>query len=171
MRTTLDQWARRAGLAAGLIASVVAVAGWRTPPHHGALGLELAVTVQPSAQLELAPAGRVLTGSAMKPGDAASGRLAARNITGVPLNLRVRALPSIADLDQTLLVHVDAGGRTLYDGPLGGLRNASQGSVRLASGSTAALHVTAALPGTAGDAWRGRIEKVVLEPVATPVAR
>jgi hypothetical protein len=162
MKQMLIRWARQAGLAAGLIASVVAVAGWRTPPAGGALGLELAMTFQPSAQLELSPAGRVLTGSAMKPGDAVSGALRARNLTGVTLPLHVRALPSIPDLDRSLVIHVDADGRPLYDGPLGGLRNRSAATLRLASGATTTLHVSATLPAGA-TGWQGRIEKVELE--------
>jgi hypothetical protein len=161
MKHMLIQWARQAGFAAGLIAFLVAAAGWRVAPSGGELGLELAVTFQPSAQLQLSPGGRVLTGSAMKPGEAASGELRARNITGVTLPLRVVALPSIADLDRALVVHVDAGGRSLYDGALGGLRDGSR-PFRLGSGQTATLHVRAGLPqGAAG--WQGRILKVGLE--------
>lgn len=158
MTQLLEKWARRAGLAAGLIASVVAVAGWRTPPAGGSLGLDLAMTYQPDASLEIGPAGRVLSATAMKPGEAVSGSLTARNITGVTLPLHVRALPSIADLNRSLVVHVDAGGRALYDGPLGDVR----GSLKLRSGATTSLHVTATLPqGATG--WQGRIENVVLE--------
>jgi hypothetical protein len=153
-----EKWARRAGLAAGLIASVVAVAGWRVPPAGGSLGLDLAMTYQPDASLEISPAGRVLSGTAMKPGEEVSGSLSARNITGVTLPLRVRALPSIADLNGSLAIHIDAGGRALYDGPLGGVH----GSLKLRSGETTVLHVTATLPrGATG--WQGRIAKVVLE--------
>src|SRR5690242_15730525 len=156
MTKLLEKWARRAGLAAGLIASVVAVAGWRVPPAGGSLGLDLAMTYQPDASLEVSPAGRVLSGTAMKPGESVSGSLTARNITGVTLPLRVRALPSIADLNGSLIIHIDADGRSLYDGPLGGVR----ASMRLPSGATTALHVTATLPqGASG--WQGRIAKVV----------
>jgi hypothetical protein len=158
VKTLLEKWARQAGLVAGLIASVVAVAGWRTPPAGGSLGLDLAMTYQPDASLEIAPASRVLSGTAMKPGDAVAGSLTARNITGVTLPLRLRARPSIADLNRSLVVHVDADGRALYDGPLGGVN----GSLRLRSGATTTLHVTAALPlGATG--WQGRIAKVVLQ--------
>jgi hypothetical protein len=162
MKTTLTQWARRAGLAAGLIASVVALAGWRTPHGGGSLGLELAMTYQPSAQLELSPPGRVLSGSSMQPGESVAGELRARNLTGVTLPVHVRALPSIADLDRALLVRVEADGRSLYDGPLGGLRTATRRAVRLRSGATTTVRVTAELPiGAAG--WQGRILKVALE--------
>jgi hypothetical protein len=162
MKPVLDRWARRAGLTAGLVASVVAVAGWRTPPAHGELGLDLAMTYQPDPSLEVKPAGRVLSGTAMKPGESVEGQLSARNITGVPLALRVRALPSIADLDRSLVVHLDADGRSIYNGPLGSLRTATAAPVRLASGATSRLHVRAELPGGAGG-WQGRIEKIVLE--------
>jgi hypothetical protein len=158
MTKLLEKWARRAGLAAGLIASVVAVVGWRVPPASGSLGLDLAMTYQPDASLEITPAGRVLSGTAMKPGEAVAGSLTARNITGVTLPLRLRALPSITDLNRSLVIHVDAEGRTVYDGPLG----AVGGSLKLRSGETTVLHVTATLPhGATG--WQGRIAKVVLE--------
>ncbi len=158
MKELLENWARRAGLAAGLIASVVAVAGWRVPPAGGSLGLDLAMTYQPDASLEITPPGRVLSSTAMKPGESVSGTLTARNITGVTLPLRLRALPSIDDLDRSLVVHIDAGGRALYDGPLGNVA----GSTKLRSGATTTLHVTATLPHAATD-WQGRIAKVVLE--------
>jgi hypothetical protein len=162
MKTMFIGWARQAGFAAGLIASVVAVAGWRAPHADGSLGLELAMTFQPNAQFELSPPGRVLTGSSIKPGDAVAGELHARNLTGVTLPVHVRALPSIADLDRSLIVHIDADGRSLYDGPLGGLRRTTTTAVRLPSGKTTTLHVTAALPRGAGG-WQGRIAKVELE--------
>ena len=137
---------------------MVAIAGWRTPPASGSLGLDLAMTYQPDASLEIAPAGRVLSGTAMKPGEAVSGSLTARNITGVTLPLRVRALPSIADLNRSLMIHIGADGHSLYDGPLGGVH----GSLKLRSGATANVHVTATLPRGATN-WQGRIAKVVLE--------
>lgn len=167
----MERWARRIGLATGLIAAAVAVAGWRMPAGHGAPGLELAMTYQPAAQLELSPAGRVLTGSGMRPGASASGDLSVRNITGVTLAVRLRALPSIPDLDRILLVRLEAGGRVLYDGPLGRLRGGKGAPLRLASGARTTVHASARLSAGAGagGGWRGRLLKVVLEPVATPV--
>jgi hypothetical protein len=165
----MERWARRIGLVTGLIAAAVAVSGWRMPAQRAQLGLELAMTYQPAAQLELSPPGRVLTGSGMEPGGSASGDLSVRNITGVTLSVELQALPSIPDLDRTLLVRLDAGGRVLYDGPLGALRAGARAPLRLASGATTTVHVTARLPLGATDGWRGRLLKVVLEPVATPV--
>jgi hypothetical protein len=167
-KPNIERWARRAGAIAGLAAATIAITGWRVPARDGSLGLDLAVAFQPTAQLELTPPGRVLTAAGMKAGDARSGSLSIRNVTGTTLALQVRALPSIHDLDHVLLVHVDSAGRTLYDGPLGGLASASR-SVRIASDQTTGLRFSARLPDGAREGWRGRIDKIVIEPVVTPV--
>ena len=162
-----DRWARRLGLLAGLAIVAIAVAGWRMPAHHGSLGLDLAVEFQPTAQLELSPPGSVLTASGMQAGDQRSGDLTVRNLTGTTLAVRLRALPSIHDLDRVLLVRVTAGAKTLYDGPLGALADGSAALV-LASGHTAPLRFTAQLPAAARNGWRGRIDKIVIEPLVVP---
>ena len=164
----IERWARRLGLLAGLAAVAIAVTGWRVPPRDGSLGLDLAVAFQPTAQLEFSPSGSVLTASGMAAGDERSGKVAVRNVTGTTLAVRVRALPSIHDLDPVLLVRVAAGTTTLYDGPLGGLASRS-GALVLGSGRTADLSFEARLPSGARDGWRGRIDKIVLEPLVTPV--
>src|SRR4051812_32520674 len=105
----IERWARRLGLLAGLAVGAIAVGGWRVPPRDGSLGLDLAVAFQPTAQLELSPSGSVLTASGMQAGDERSGELAVRNVTGTTVAVRVRALPSIHDLDRVLLVHVTGG--------------------------------------------------------------
>jgi hypothetical protein len=160
METMLIHWARRAGLAAGLIASVVAVAGWRMAPAGGSLPLQLSVSAQPSAQLATSASGRIFGMSSMNAGDSVEGELRVRNITGVALPLSLRMRPSIADVDRSLAVRVDAGGRTLYDGPLGGLRHAPSGA-RLASGATATLRLVAHLP-AAASGWQGRVVQAPL---------
>jgi hypothetical protein len=164
----IERWARRLGLLAGLAAAAIAVAGWRVPARDGRLGLDLAVAFQPTAQLELSPSGSVLTASGMEAGDERSGELAMRNLTGTTLAVRVRALPSIHDLDRVLHVRVTGAGTSLYDGTLGGLASRSRALV-IQSGRTASVRFEAHLPADAADGWRGRIDKIVLEPVVTPV--
>ena len=166
----IERWARRLGLLAGLAAVAIAVVGWRVPARDGSLGLDIAVELQPTAQLELNPSGSVLTASGMEAGDERAGQVAVRNLTGTTLALRLRAVASIPDLDHVLLVRVSAGGRTLYDGELGGLAGSS-GALLLDSGHSAPLKFDARLPRGARDGWRGRIDKIVLLPLVTPVGR
>jgi hypothetical protein len=123
---------------------------------------------QPTAQLELTPPGRVLTVAGMEAGDSRSGVVSIRNLNGTTLAVRLRALPSIHDVDRVLHVRMESGGRVLYDGPLGGLATASA-PLRLGSGRTSRLRIVAQLPIGARDGWRGRIDKIVLEPLITPV--
>jgi hypothetical protein len=164
----MERWPRRLGLLAGLAAAAFAVAGWRVPAHDGSLGLDLSVELQPTAQLEVSPSGSVLSAAGMEAGQRRAGAISVRNVTGTTLAVRVRALPSIHDLDRVLLVRVRSGGEMLYDGSLGGLASRS-GALVLRSGRTAGLTFEARLPAAARDGWRGRIDKVVVEPLVTPV--
>ena len=90
--------------------------------------------------------------------------------TGVPLALRLRALPSVRDLDGLLVVRVSAGSRTLYDGSLGGLRAAGTRPLALRGATAQRLHVSASLPAGVRSGFQGRIVDVSLQ-IATQRVR
>ena len=156
-----SRWPRVAGFVAGLAIVAVLVGTWGVPRGDGRLGADVTFVTGPTGELAI-PSGPVLRATAMEPGDRATGIGSVRNQTGRALGVRIRALPSIGDLDRVLEVGIHAGGRVVYAGPLGGLRTWSA-PFRLGSGQRVRLSILASLAGGSGDASRGRIDDVVLQ--------
>jgi hypothetical protein len=157
---------RVSGLLLGAGIALVALASWRMPPAGGRLGADVRILSAPTGELDVSPAGPFLSVTNLEPGSpggGALGELGVRNQTGSRLSVRVRLLPSTADLDALLRVRVSAGGERLLDGTLGGLRTWSAGAFHLSSGERRELHVQAWLPGTVRDGYQGRVEDVGLE--------
>jgi len=157
---------RLSGLALGLVAAGLLVAGWRMPPGSGALGADVAISVAPTGELALAPSGRLLSAAGLVPGTAASvrrGAVAVRNTTGTTLDVSLRALPSTGALDGLLHVAVAANGATLYEGPLAGIRRWSPRAFALRRGETARLAMAVWIPDGRGGAYRGRVDDLTVE--------
>jgi hypothetical protein len=100
--------------------------------------------------------------ASLLPGRELAGKVTLRNQTGVPLALRLRALPSTPHLDALLRVRMNVGAKTLYDGPLSGLRTGSR-TLRLASGQAAPVKLVASLPAGLRSGYQGRIVDVSLQ--------
>ena len=93
--TTTDTWARRLGLAVGLLIALVAVLSWRVDSEGAGLGAELRMTAVPPGELVVEPSSPFLVGRGLQPGgDGATGELRVRNISPRPVEVQVRALPS-----------------------------------------------------------------------------
>jgi hypothetical protein len=92
-----------------------------------------------------------------------SGTVELRNQTGRRLPFRLRALPSGRDADEALSVRVAAGGRVLYDGPLGGLREWTPPELVLEPGGRSTFAMRARLTPPPGVETAGRIVDVMLE--------
>lgn len=157
-----------AGLAflAGLAIAVVLVLGWRVTPGSEALGLELRLIVNSTGEVGVAPAGEIAVGRRLEPRtdrDRVDGRTTVRNQTARAVRLTVRARPSSRDLDDRLVVTVRAGGRRLFQGPLGELRRATRHSLYLAPGRSARLSVSARIPARVTSGYQARIEDLTLE--------
>src|SRR5262249_49813345 len=118
-------WARVAGFAAGVAAVAVLVTGWQVGRGTGTVGADVTFGGAPPGELAIPP-GPFVKGIGLAPGADAQGTVPVRNQTGRTLAISVKVLPSIGDLDGILQVHLSAGGRPVYDGALGGLRDWSR---------------------------------------------
>jgi hypothetical protein len=157
--TSIDTWARRTGLALGLLLALGAVASWRVAAEGPAVGAEARFLAVPPGELTVAPDGAFLTARRLRAGGPpASGRLWLTNITGSPVAVRVRALPSARDLDRPLRVRV--GG--VFAGRLGRLRAWTRPFV-MGKGGRRALDVRVWLPASAGGAAAGAAVDVTVE--------
>ena len=91
------------------------------------------------------------------------GRVTLQSEARVPLDVRVRELPSMADADRSLHVRLSSAGRVVYDGTAGGLRSATKASVRIAPHGAEPLDIRAWLPPDAEGGWTGRSITLPLE--------
>jgi hypothetical protein len=167
---TRHPWTCRLGLVLGAALAAVALYGWQVPRGTGSLGADVSLTVNLTGELDVQPFGRVLAASDMRPGRPESGRetrLAIKNQTARRLELRMRARPSIRDLDGLLGVRVSVGERKLFAGRLGGLRRWTRTALQLRSGETRPVTVRIWLPDSVGRDYEGRSDDIVLELDAT----
>ena len=141
---------------------VWAVNAWAVPRGDGKVGADVTFITGPTGELAI-PGGAFVRGTDLRPGSPrAEGSIPVRNQTGGALDVTVRALPSIPDLDPLLMVEISAGDRAVYRGSLAGLVVGSK-SLRLAAGHARTLDVRAWLPASAGDGYQHRIDDVTLE--------
>jgi hypothetical protein len=160
--TASDTWARWVGLAVGLVLALAAVLSWRIAAEGAAVGAEVRFVAAPPGELTAAPVGAFLAARRLRPGGVANGQLALRNITGAPVSVRMRGLPSVRALDRPLRVEVKDGEEVIFRGRLGGLRSWTRGVV-LAKGARRALATRVWLPAGAGRAVAGAIVDVTVE--------
>jgi hypothetical protein len=165
MKIRSDMAVRGAALLLGLLLSLGAVIAWRVPPGTGRLGADVVFSSGPIGELDVGPTGPFLSATSLHPGSeshAPSSELDVQNITGVPLGVRMRGLPSGDDLDGLLWVRIDAGASRVFRGPLEDLRPWTA-PMTLASGEDRTLTVRTWLPDDEDDGYMGRIEQVSLE--------
>jgi hypothetical protein len=157
--TSSDTWARRVGLALGLLVALGAVLSWRVAAEGAAVGAEARFLAVPPGELTVAPSGAFLSARRLRPGGAAArGELRLRNITGTPVSVRVRGLPSGRDLDRLLRVRIG----TVFHGRLRGLRSWTRPFV-LGRGERRALPARVWLPASADGAAAGAAVDVTVE--------
>lgn len=123
--------ARWAGLLAGLGLVVAAFVAWQMPASGHALGADVTVIATPHGELVAAPLSPTLAARGLTPGDARHHSLTLTNITGVPLSVRFRALPSNSDLDRMVELTLSDNGRTVAAGTLASLRQWTAPVLRL----------------------------------------
>jgi hypothetical protein len=153
-----------AALTLGLAARVPA-----TPARHG---LQLRVVTGMAERLAVDPVGNVLTADALQArpgGNDALGHVLLADQTHRPVTLKVRALPSAGDLDDTVQAAVTVDGMPVARTTLGHLRAGTE-PITLQPGRPAELAVRLWLPeGTPVGAYVGRTLDVVLELDTEPV--
>ena len=168
-RASANAIAKWTGLTVGLAVAVALVVTWRVPATSGTLGADVKLVATPPGELTLKPAGAFLEGRRLTAGGAAAtGRLELRNITARTLAVRVRLLPSVADLDGALRIELEDAGRPVAIGRLGGLRRASRPALRIGPGESRRLDARAFVIRRAGD-YEGRMVDVTVELRARPV--
>ena len=134
MKLGAAQFVRAGTFLAGLALAAIAVAGWREPTHN-ASGAHLRVKAVGTSELKSSPAHPFLDTRNLEPGPAGSvsGRVGLTNTIAEPLAVRIEAATASPDLDRMVRVRASAGGKTFYDGTLGGLRTWSKGSFAVPS--------------------------------------
>ena len=160
-----DNLARRLGVVFGVAIMVSVGAFSRIPAMKGAFGADVSFLAGPTGELDVTPTGVFVEGLDLRPGSArrpADGTLVVRNQTGSTLAIRVRALPSVNDLDGLLQLHVSAGATVVYEGDLRGLREWSRAFV-LSAGESQPLHVSAWIRHEARTGYQSRVDEVTLQ--------
>lgn len=125
-----------------------------------------------SGELDVAPTGAVVRAHGLTAArGAVSGQFTIRNQTPALLAVRPRAVPSSRTLDDLLRVELRAGGRRIFEGPLGELRSGPDSTVRLAPGEQRAIAVRARLVRADNAGLIGSREDITLDLRARPVRR
>jgi hypothetical protein len=163
---------RRFALAFLLAATLVLGHAVRVPATPARHGLQLRVVTGMAERLAVRPVGIVVTADALEGragGNGALGRVLLADQTRRPVTLRLRALPSAHDLDDTLEAAITVDGMPIARTTLGRLR-AGTAPITLQPGRPAELGVRLWLPeGTPRGAYVGRTLDVVLELRTEPV--
>jgi hypothetical protein len=166
--TSIDTWARRIGLALGLLLALGAVLSWRVAAEGAAVGAEVRFLAVPPGELTMAPSGAFLSARGLRPGgQPARGELRFGNITGTAVAVGLRALPSGRDLDRSLRVELSTGGERLFSGRLGRLRSWTR-LFALARGDRRALSARVWVPRSTGARAAGAVVDVTVELRAEP---
>lgn len=159
----IDRLVRPLGLLLGVLLATASLAAWRVPSGQKTLGAAVNVEALQTGAIGVLPLHPFVNAPSLLPGRTASGKVTLRNQTGVPMAVRLKALPSTHDLDSLLKVDVRAGSRSLYDGNLGGLRTTGTQPLRLAGGASSTLAVSASLPAEARSGYQGRLLDISLQ--------
>ncbi len=158
MKTT--QIARWTGLFAGLGLALVTLSLARVPAGTGSVPARLSLVAEPSVQLGLSPVGReLLSARTLVPGrSSVSGVVQVSNLTGDTLSVRPRLRAVDTPAPDALRVQVTAGGRTIYSGPVAGMR----AKLRLPGRTAARVRFRISAPRSADRQVRGRVMRLVV---------
>lgn len=162
-KTSIDRIARGAGILLGVTIAIALLIAWQVPGGERTLGADVRIEALQTGEIGVAPLHPFVASPSLLPGASLAGDVTMRNQTGVPLALRLRALPSVRDLDRLLLIRVSAGKRALYDGDLAGLRAGGTAPLVLKKASAERVHVSVALPPGLRTGFQGRILDVSLQ--------
>jgi hypothetical protein len=161
--------ARTFGIVCGVAAAAALITSWRVGPGDATLGAQVRIAASPTGELAVKPAGTFLTDSRLRPGRAARGELRLTNQTPKALAVRLRAVPTSPSLDEALLVHVSAAGRTLANARLGQLRDWTPRALEIASGRSRTLELRASVLAGSKGGYEGQAVDVELQLDAKPL--
>jgi hypothetical protein len=157
---------RAIGLLVGLGSIALAVLAGQVAGGHAPAGSAVTVTALPTGEIGLSRSGPILVAADLHPGGpqtAARSGLIVANQTGRTLAVRMRALPSLPDLDRLLTVSLEVAGERPLVGPIGDLRRWTARPLVLRRGESRRLVIRAWLPAGVRDGYQGRIVDVDLE--------
>jgi hypothetical protein len=157
---------RPLGVALGVLLALLCLTAWRVPGGARALGADVRIDALQTGAIGVMPLHPFVRAPSLLPGRSAGGSVTLRNQTGVPLRVRLRALPSTRDLDPLLSVRIESGPLHLYSGTLAGLRTAGTQPLLLGSAQQRTLRVEASLPASARSGYQGRIVDITLAPTS-----
>ena len=170
MRLGAAQFVRAGCFLAGLAIAAVLVAGWRVPAPK-APGASLRVTAVGTSELTSTPAHPFLVASDLRPGHPVSRKVVLTNTMAQPLAVRVHAVPVDFDLDKLLQVKASAGGKTVFVGALGELRNWSRESFVVPTRAQTALQTSFWLAKSGRRSYAQRTGEIKLEFKLVPAGR
>ena len=165
---------RAIGLLLGLGLILGAVLAGRVTGGAAPAGSAITVSMSRSGELQVFPSGTVLTAPDLHPGGpatAASGRVVMRNQTGRSLAVRLRAVPSLPDLDRLLWMELGVEGGPRLSAEVGALRRWSERPFVIRSGERRRISVRAWIPAGVREGYQGRVADVALEAESVPVGR
>ena len=149
----------------GVALAGLAVAGWQVDGGPTAPPAHVSLVTSPSETLAVSPTGKELEGP-LRASDGSPGLaspMTVRNATGGAVAVRVKAEADAAALDEALLVRVSAKGQSVWEGPLGELRDGTPEAFVLQSHETTDVTIFAWISENADGAdWRARAETVRL---------
>ena len=172
MSTRSKRWVRLAGLLIGCGLSFGFVLSTRPPENGGPPPASLRMDFGSTDELLVSERGRFGVAPDLRPGvleGAARGRAKVRNPTDATLAVRLRAHPSIRDLDNLLQVAATVGGKPLFRRTLGELRAWSEERFNLARGQGRTLELRVWLPASVSDGYQARAADVTLQLRADPL--
>jgi hypothetical protein len=149
----------------GVALAGLAVAGWQVDGGPTAPPAHVSLVTTPSDTLAVTPAGKQLEGT-LRASDGSQGLaspMTVRNATGGAVAVRIKAEADSTALDEALLVRVSAKGQSVWEGPLGELRDGTPEAFVLQSHETTDVTVLTWIPENADEAdWHARAETVRL---------
>ena len=160
---TLESVIRWAAFVGALAAALFVLGGFRMVRGNGQSDLDVDFAANLTGQLVVQPEGKLLRARGLDYGDRSSGSFTLRNITDMPLSVRVRAFSSGTQVDDVLRVAIADGRRSIFRGSLGRLRHWSAGAVRIGAGRAVPLRLVVTIPRQTRNGFRGRARDVTLE--------
>jgi hypothetical protein len=167
MNANRRSWIEWGAFSIGAVVALLSLAGWRIAGGREASAATVSLVAARSAEIDVRPAGVVLTKNGLKPSSSRAGgveqTLSARNATAHALSVRLRATASSHDLDDVLAVRASVDGRVLYRGSLAGFRHGTRSAFALASHQTAQVRLAAWIPRDVRRGYQARIAQLTLE--------
>lgn len=156
-----------AGLVLGAVACTSLLVSPRISRPAGVVDAALTITASPTGELAVTPIGTVLDAGRLAPGaPAARAAMVVRNQTGIPLAVRLRAVPVTGDLDDVVRLRIRGADATLFDGSLARLRAGAR-PITLAPGAGQRLRIVATLRAQAPAGFEGRTDEVAFQLTST----